>query len=106
MGRTEVLIRNSSNRSSAIDCVGYVRWCLYEYGKTNGVSAFTKSPYCSDYVPTWMEDAQKISKGKSASDWMQKFDVVYVAANHNSGLGRESGITISRIKSLLNQEIY
>ena len=93
--------RNSSNRSSAIDCVGYVRWCLYEYGKTNGVSAFTKSPYCSDYVPTWMEDAQKISKGKSASDWMQKFDVVYVAANHNSGLGRESGITISRIKSLL-----
>lgn len=94
---------NSAPKKSThnIDCIDFVRWSLYEYGLAKGISSFTEKPYTTSYIPSYHSEAKSLSKGSNCAAWMQNFSVVYVSANHDTGLGRESGMTIEKIKTLL-----
>ena len=92
---------NPSSSTHNVDCVDYVRWSLYEYGKIKGITAFTEKPVITSYIPSFHSEAKKQLENKESTAWIKYFDVVYLASNHNTGLGRESDITVDKIKSLL-----
>ena len=84
-----------------VDCVDYIRWSLYEYGKARVIPAFTNKPVVTSYIPSFYTEAKNLITNKECAAWMKNFDVIYLASNHNTGLGREQDITVERIKSLL-----